>query len=327
MKNKTLNSYTLKHLLGKGGMAEVWYAENNIGRPAAIKIMLDRYIGQSAVIKRFEAEAKAMINLNHPNISQIYDFGDYDGRPFIVMEYLEGKDLNQLIQERHYFNDELLKSYWRQCVSALEYTHSRDIIHRDIKPSNIFVEKSGNIKILDFGIAKVWDELTMTSTGQNLGTAMYMSPEQVIDPKRVTKATDYYSLGMTFAHILKGSSLLNVTKDDSAYVVQHKIVKGDLDFSGIYGDWKDVICAATDTKHENRKLLTSFNSGYGQTPIGNQGGTTVVGEGKTIVDVPDVPTQGIKVDSKSKTFWENFYPILILGIILILILIIYESNN
>ncbi|MCZ2101575.1 MAG: serine/threonine protein kinase, partial [Chitinophagales bacterium] len=162
LENMKLNGYTLKYLLGKGGMAEVWYAENNLGKPAAIKIMLSKFIGEEQVVKRFESEAKAIVQLNHPNIRQVVDYGDFENRPFIIMEYLEGEDLGKLMQKGERFSDEVLKKWWKQCVSALEHTHSKGIIHRDIKPSNLFLDKSGNIKILDFGIAKVRDEMSMT---------------------------------------------------------------------------------------------------------------------------------------------------------------------
>ncbi|MCZ2101569.1 MAG: protein kinase [Chitinophagales bacterium] len=257
MKNKTLQGYTLQRLLGKGGMAEVWYAENNLGKPAAIKLMLPKFIGEEQVVKRFESEARAIVQLNHPNIRQVVDFGDFENRPFIIMEYLVGDDLGKLMQKGERFSDEALKKWWKQCVSALKHTHSKGVIHRDIKPSNIFVTKDGNVKILDFGIAKVRDEISMTQTGQGLGTVKYMSPEQINDPKRVGKETDYYSLGMTFAHIIKGSFPLNITKDDSAFAVQSKIVNGDLDLSGILDDWKETIQVAVSTDSENRKLISN----------------------------------------------------------------------
>ncbi len=321
LENIKLNGYTLKYPLGKGGMAEVWYAENNLGKPAAIKIMLSKFIGEEQVVKRFESEAKAIVQLNHPNIRQVLDYGDFENRPFILMEYLEGEDLGKLMQKGERFSDEALRKWWGQCVSALEHTHSKGIIHRDIKPSNLFLDKSGNIKILDFGIAKVRDELSMTQTGQGLGTVMFMSPEQINDPKRVTFATDIYSLGITFAYLLKGTSPFNITKDDSSFAIQRKIVEGDLDFSGIYGDLKEVIRAATQTKYENRKLLISFNGGYSQGSYGGHEETTLVEGGKTIVDVP---IKGTKIKKKTKSPWETPLLILFFCSILFVVWIVYK---
>lgn len=258
MKGTILFNYTLKSLLGRGGMAEVWYAENNLGKPAAIKIMLPKFLGEFHVVTRFESEARAIVQLNHPNIRQVMDYGEYKGRPFIIMEYLEGKDLGQLLNSGHTFSDTELKRYWKQCVSALKHTHSKGIIHRDIKPSNIFLQKSGNVKILDFGIAKVKDEIYITRTGQRLGTILYMSPEQVKDPKRVTVATDIYSLGVTFAHLLKGKAPFVITDDDSGFNIQLKIVKGELDYSGIEKGWKNKLIKATTLIPHKRELSSTF---------------------------------------------------------------------
>ncbi len=237
MQNKTLNSFTLKHLIGKGGMAEVWYAENNLGKPAAVKIMLKKFIGEHQVVSRFETEAKAMVQLNHPNIRQVFDLGEHEQRPFIVMEYLDGEDLSELIKHNKKPTESQLQLWWQQCTDALEFTHNKGIIHRDIKPSNLFLTKEGTIKILDFGIAKVKQEISITGTGQALGTILYMSPEQIIDPKRVTKATDYYSLAVSFVHLISGKSPFSET--ESQFKLQLQITNGELDLSTLPDNWKE----------------------------------------------------------------------------------------
>jgi len=238
MINAILNAYTLKRFLGRGGMAEVWYAENNLGKPAAIKIMLAKFKGEKQVVDRFEIEAKAMVRLSHPNIREVFDYGEYEGLPFIIMEYLDGEDLGQLMIKRSRHSEKDLEQWWRQSLSALAHTHERGIIHRDIKPSNIFLQKNGQIKILDFGIAKIKDEISHTRTGQGLGTVLYMSPEQISDPKRVSPSTDIYSLGMTFASLLRGEPALDLTEDDSTFNIQLKITKGDINLSGINDVWR-----------------------------------------------------------------------------------------
>ncbi|MBP9134501.1 MAG: SUMF1/EgtB/PvdO family nonheme iron enzyme [Saprospiraceae bacterium] len=238
MINAILNAYTLKRFLGRGGMAEVWYAENNLGKPAAIKIMLAKFKGEKQVVDRFEIEAKAMVRLSHPNIREVLDYGEYEGLPFIIMEYLDGEDLGQLMIKRSRHSEKDLEQWWRQSLSALAHTHERGIIHRDIKPSNIFLQKNGQIKILDFGIAKIKDEISHTRTGQGLGTVLYMSPEQISDPKQVSPSTDIYSLGMTFASLLRGEPALDLTEDDSTFNIQLKITKGDINLSGINDVWR-----------------------------------------------------------------------------------------
>jgi len=252
MKGIRIYNYTLLRSLGKGGMAEVWYAENNLGIPAAIKIMLPQFLGQRQVADRFETEAKAMVQLNHPNIRKVLDYGEYEGLPFIIMEYLEGEDLGQLMVKRSRHSEKDLEQWWRQSLSALAHTHEKSIIHRDIKPSNIFLQKNGQIKILDFGIAKIKDEISHTRTGQGLGTVLYMSPEQISDPKRVSPSTDIYSLGMTIASLLRGEPALDLTEDNSTFNIQLKITKGDINLSGINDVWRARLLPALKITAEER---------------------------------------------------------------------------
>ena len=190
MKGKTINGYTLESQLGVGGMAEVWLAENKIGKKAAVKLLLPKLCGDDSIKQRFFTEAKVMVELDHPNIRQVYDFGEIDGRPTIVMEYLEGNDLKAMMKRGRRFTEDELEQWWNQIADALNYTHRKGIVHRDIKPSNIFIDRSGNVKLLDFGIAKVADVSSGTMTGSTLGTRIYMSPEQVKDPKRVSAPSD-----------------------------------------------------------------------------------------------------------------------------------------
>ena len=185
MQGKSISGYTLQRLLGTGGMAEVWYAENKIGKKAAVKLLLPKLCQDENVVSRFLTEAKVMVELNHPNIRQVYDYGDIDGRPAIVMEYLDGSDLKARLKRGQRFTQEELVKWWNQLVDALNYTHKKGIVHRDIKPGNIFVDREGDVKLLDFGIAKVRDSVSKTQTGQKLGTLMYMSPEQVKDSKHI----------------------------------------------------------------------------------------------------------------------------------------------
>jgi serine/threonine protein kinase len=248
MHNKIINGYTLLRFLGKGGMAEVWYAENKLGKPAAIKIMLPKYVGEEQVILRFESEAKAMVVLDHPNIRKVFDFGEVDSRPFIIMEYLEGSDLATFIQNKKKPNNEQLKIWWQQALNALQNTHNKGIIHRDIKPSNIFLCNDGNIKLLDFGIAKVKDSVISTHTGSRLGSLQYMSPEQIIDPKRVQPNTDIFSLAVSFVHLLKGK--IPYVETDSDFKLQSQIVNGELDLKGISTEWLTILqpCLQKDPK-------------------------------------------------------------------------------
>ena len=236
MLNQTLSGYTILRLLGKGGMADVYYAENKLKRPAAIKILHASLSSQHEVKLRFESEAQIMVSLDHPNIRKVYDVAEIDDRPAIIMEYLEGHTLSEALTNK-LLDPSILPGLFNQVVSGLQYAPQKGIIHRDIKPSNLFLSKEGQLKILDFGIAKVEEASSHTLTGQTLGTVLYMSPEQIQDPKRVGYKTDFYSLGVTFYHLLTGKPPYNTTTD-SIFNIQTKIVREDLDLNSLSLDWR-----------------------------------------------------------------------------------------
>ena len=256
MQGKLVNGFELKKLIGSGGMAEVWLAENAIGKKVAVKLLLPKYCGDDAIVARFQNEAKVMVQLEHPHIRQVYDFGESDGRPYIVMEYLEGEDLKVLMKSRH-FTDTELRNWWNQIVDALSYTHAEGIVHRDIKPSNIFLDKKGNIKLLDFGIAKIKESLSMTQTGTMMGTLMYMSPEQVEDSKHIGPQSDIYSLAVTFVHLLTGKTPYD-SATSSDYAIRKGIVENPLDLSAVPADWRAFLAPYLEKKPENRPALRPF---------------------------------------------------------------------
>ena len=259
MQGKTINGFTLQEKIGKGGMAEVWLAETSIGKKAAVKLLLIRFCGDESIVARFENEAKVMVPLDHPNIRQVYDFNHIDGRPCIVMEYLEGDDLKALIKSGRHFTDEELRRWWDQIADALNYTHAKGIVHRDIKPSNIFLDKKGNIKLLDFGIAKVKESISMTQTGTMMGTLMYMSPEQVKDSKHIGPETDVYSLAVTFVHLLTGKAPYNCDSSDD-YTIRKGIVELPLDLSSLPADWRDFLAPYLNKDPRKRPALRPFEA-------------------------------------------------------------------
>jgi serine/threonine protein kinase len=350
MINTNLNGYTIKKQLGKGGMAEVWYAENNLGKPAAIKIMLSKFIGEDQVTKRFETEARAMVQLNHPNIRQVFDFGMIQERPFIIMEYLDGHDLSEFIKNKTKASDNQFQLWWQQCLDALHHTHQKDIIHRDIKPSNLFLTKDGTIKILDFGIAKVKQEISLTGTGQGLGSLLYMSPEQIIDPKRVTSSTDLYSLAVSFVHIITGQSPFSET--ESQYKLQTKIINGEIDVSSLPEQWKKILIPLISNNQEERNVNYKENQtrvDTTQQQSSSSNNFTYKDENKTFVDT-NQQTQGnssnqfiitgdysfVKSNQNNQSFFKKNLAALIIGSLVILSLIIlpfmgssynYDSYN
>ena len=257
MQGKTINGYTLQHQLGVGGMAEVWYAENIIGKKSAVKLLLPKFCHDEAIVARFQNEAKVMVQLEHPNIRQVLDFGSIDGRPCIVMEYLEGNDLKALMKSGRRFTDEELRRWWNQIADALNYTHAQGIVHRDIKPSNIFLDKKGNIKLLDFGIAKIKESISMTQTGATMGTLIYMSPEQVDDAKHLGPESDVYSLAVTFVHLLTGKAPYDTT-NSSDYKIRKGIVEIPLDLSGVPADWQGFLAPYLEKDPKKRPALRHF---------------------------------------------------------------------
>ena len=257
MQGKTINGYTLQHQLGVGGMAEVWYAENAIEKQAAVKLLLPKFCQDEAIVARFQNEAKVMVKLDHPNIRQVYDFGSIDGRPCIVMEYLEGDDLKALMKKGKRFTDEELRRWWNQIAEALNYTHAKGIVHRDIKPSNIFLDAKGNIKLLDFGIAKIKESISMTQTGSMMGTLIYMSPEQVEDSKHIGPESDIYSLAVTFVHLLTGKAPYDTT-NSSDYKIRKGIVEIPLDLTGVPADWQAFLTPYLEKDPEKRPALRRY---------------------------------------------------------------------
>ena len=258
MEGKTVNGFVLQRQLGVGGMAEVWYAENRIGKKAAIKILLPKLCDDDNVTSRFFSEAKVMVDLNHPNIRQVYDYGEIDGRPCIIMEYLDGDDLKTKIKQGQRFTDKELKNWWNQLVEALNYTHTKGVVHRDIKPGNIFVDKEGNIKLLDFGIAKLRESISSTQTGQKLGTLMYMSPEQVKDSKHIDYHTDIYSLAVTFVHLITGKKPYD-SDTSSDFEISEQIVYKPLDLSELPAAWREFLEPYLNKEPQSRPDLKQFS--------------------------------------------------------------------
>lgn len=257
MQGKTVNGYTLQRLLGVGGMAEVWYAENEIGKPAAVKILNQNLSSNPQIVERFHNEALVMVKLSHPNIRQVYGYGYIDNRHCIIMEYLDGNDLETLLKQGRRFTEEELHRWWDQIAHALNYTHSLGIVHRDIKPSNLFLDNWGNIKLLDFGIAKIMESVSLTHTGAVMGTLLYMSPEQVKDSKYIDYHTDLYSLAVTFVHLLSGKAPYDA--DTSHYDIQVSIVTKPLEMDGVPTAWRNFLLPYLEKEPGKRPALQSFS--------------------------------------------------------------------
>ncbi len=195
--------YRVLGRLGVGGMATVYLAEDSsLGRKVALKVMAERYAEDGEFVERFRREAQAAARLNHPNIIAVYDRGEADGRPYIAMEYLQGRTLKQVIQKEGPLPPERAIAVAMQVLSGLRYAHEHGVVHRDVKPHNVLVGDDGRIKVTDFGIAHAGDP-QMTEVGSIVGTAQYLSPEQARG-RSVGPQTDVYSLGVVLYEMLAG---------------------------------------------------------------------------------------------------------------------------
>jgi len=200
--DKIISHYQILSKIATGGMAVIYLAlDTETDTKVAIKILKEEVSGKEKVLERFTQEG--LLNLDHPNIVKILDAGVHDNTPYIVMEYIEGSDLEDLIKNRHTLPVDEALTIFSQLLSALAYVHGFGIIHRDIKPKNILIDKLGNVKLTDFGIAKSLYSHVKTSTGGYLGAPAYSSPEQM-DGLALDARSDIYSLGITLYEMLLG---------------------------------------------------------------------------------------------------------------------------
>ena len=195
--------------LGQGGMGVVYKArQRQLDRIVAVKLLPPSVGDEPAFAERFTREAQALARLNHPNIVQVYDFGRTDEYFYFVMEYtVDGVNLRALIRD-HKLDPEAALKIVPQICEALQFAHDEGIVHRDIKPENILVDKKGRVKIADFGLAKLLgrstDDLSLTGTGQLIGSIGYLAPEQLQHALMVDHRADIYSLGVVFYEMLTG---------------------------------------------------------------------------------------------------------------------------
>jgi len=205
MIGSTLGNYQITEELGRGGMAVVYRAyQPSLNRHVAIKVLPPQLSFDPQFVERFQREARAAARLRHPNIVVIHDVGEQDGNYYIVMEYLEGRTLNQLIEQEGPLSPQRAAHIIDQVAAALDYAHQQGVVHRDVKPANIFVGKDDRVTLTDFGIAKAaTDAEQLTRTGMLMGTPEYMAPEQA-EGSNVDHRTDLYSLGIVLYQMLVG---------------------------------------------------------------------------------------------------------------------------
>ena len=202
---RQLAHYQLTAPLGSGAMSEVYLARDiRLDKEVAVKVILDSVARKPELVQRFEREARAAGRLDHPHMARVYFFGQTDeDAPFYAMELIDGWSLADVIEAQLRFRVDQALSLLAQCANGLEAALAAGIVHRDIKPANLMVNKAGVLKLVDFGLAKLSDDKSLTRTGTMLGTPYYMAPE-IVRGDGGDWRSDLYSLGVTFFHLLCG---------------------------------------------------------------------------------------------------------------------------
>jgi len=196
--------YQLSSRVAIGGMGEVWQATDLvIGRVVAIKILKDEYLGDPGFLERFRAEARHAALVNHEGIANVFDYGEEDGSAFLVMELVPGEALSAILERERVLTTDRVLDIVAQTAAALQAAHAAGLVHRDIKPGNLLITPEGRVKITDFGIARIADQVPLTATGQVMGTVQYLSPEQA-SGHPASPTTDIYSLGIVAYEALAG---------------------------------------------------------------------------------------------------------------------------
>ena len=197
--------YRLASRIAVGGMGEVWVAHDMaLARDVAVKVLREEFAGDAGFLERFRTEARNSAQLSHPNIAQLYDYGEQEGSGFLVMELVLGEPMSDLLDRQPVLPTRRLLPILAQTARALHAAHVAGVVHRDVKPGNILLARSGRVKITDFGISMASNQIPMTASGMVMGTAQYLSPEQAIG-RAATPASDIYSLGIVAYEGLVGN--------------------------------------------------------------------------------------------------------------------------
>lgn len=240
-----VGKYAIEKFLG-GGMSNVYRAKDTVlGRLVALKILTANGAADEEAKTRFLLEARMASNIVHENIISVYDFGEDQGRPFMVMEYLEGESLRAAIRNGHTGDFKARMKIALQVARAVDFIHSKKVIHRDVKPENIHIDATGKAKMMDFGIAKA-DGMQLTRAGYTLGTPYYMAPEQVLG-RQLTAQADVYAFGVLMYELLTGTRAVSGDKVEAIFdeILNHAINMAPLHAANVPGDVVGMIASCT----------------------------------------------------------------------------------
>lgn len=329
--NQTIGKYKLTRFIGEGGMATVYEGvHEKLGTKVAVKILNPILSANQQIRERFMNEAKIMAGFNHPNITKIIDFEETPHYLAIIMELLEGHDLNTFVKSNNVRSDNEIKSLFKQILSAFQYAHENGVIHRDIKPSNIYVLKDGTVKILDFGIAKLFGQGNeMTQTGTQMGTPIFMSPEQVKADKSIDHRSDIYSLGVMLYFLINGKAPYDATTE-SQFDIFNKIVFEDLPKTNIKSTLLPIVDKACQKDREKRfqtceeiliYLSDDSNTQIEDNPIKD---TQITKEKSTNEISVYKSISNENSTNEFSAFWAFF--VLVFGFLLVIIILMFSKS-
>jgi serine/threonine protein kinase len=298
---KQIGKYEIIDKLGEGGFGAVYLANNTrLKKRVALKVLHPQVASDEMLAAYFEREALALARLEHTHIVRVFDYDQIDGVSFIVMEYIDGTTLDRLLRDQRAFTLDEIVSIFRQLLSALGYAHENGVIHRDIKPSNIMLTGSGEVKIADFGIAKVAGAAKLTRTGTGAGSLLYMSPEQ-IKGTNIDNRSDIYSVGVTLYQVVAGRTPFEADSD-------YEIMTGHLEKAplapsqfkeSISKDLEEVILKAIEKKPEKRfQNAQEMSEALSRIKSGSE--KTVVARDDQFAKTTAVPKHAKVASSKTK---------------------------
>lgn len=254
MIGQQIQNYVIISQLGQGGMGTVYKAVDNVlGREVALKMLNTMMINQPQVLERFKKEAQVLARLLHPNIAVIYNLIEQNQQHFMVMEYVEGKNLDEVLRRNRTLPYQMVALIFVQALEGLHHAHKKGIFHRDIKPSNLILTPDGTVKLMDFGIAKVAGEQRMTQVNRVIGTVEFLAPE-IIEGKEPSVASDIYAAGVTMYELLAGKLPFESNTDYSLMqeILKKKPVSPDKINGSVPRSLSNIVMKALEKKPENR---------------------------------------------------------------------------